>query len=196
MTTKWPNRTSISPRSEDSLGSLWFALHTFGANLRDNTNTIYVALYPGKKFRYNKSFFMLPHKANKKSKGTDNILFTWFSLKGFCCPFSGTNSLNSLFSPLLNITLYSRFNIEQLLSGKWLKKIFWKKRHEQFHVSYVTDYQFLWWSRQGANTWITGHERDCWWAGDFPSIAFQHQSRYLVQLKFKFASFFILTITG
>ena len=29
VTTKWPNRTSISPRSEDSLGSLWFALHCF-----------------------------------------------------------------------------------------------------------------------------------------------------------------------
>ena len=70
---------------------------------------------------------MLPHKANKKSKGTDNILFTWFSLKGLCCPFSGTNSLNSLFPPLLNITLYFRFNIEQILSGKMAEKDILKK---------------------------------------------------------------------
>ena len=114
----------------------------------------------------------------RPTKGPNEL--TIYTLPGYLwrvSPSSGTHSLNGLFPPFLLITLKSRFDTEKISSGKRLKKIFWEKNRGIIpHDSFVTAYQFFWWSMQGANTWITGHERDGWGAGDFPSIAFRRQS--------------------
>ena len=101
--------------------------------------------------------------------------FAWLSLK----------SLPFLWDPLVERPLpaifahYTQFPLwyGEYFVWKRLKKIFWEKNRGIIpHDSFVTAYQFFWWSMQGANTWITGHERVGWGAGDFPSIVFRRQS--------------------
>ena len=65
------------------------------------------------------------HCRKRRTKSSNEL--TTYTLPGCLCrvsTFSGTHSSNSLFLPLLLITLNSCFDMEKISYGKQLKKIF------------------------------------------------------------------------